>query len=761
MIKVFRDRFTQELDRYLEDKYPNSETRVIYERVEESGEPEPGPSIHDIELPELLVKVLEKRGIQRLYKFQYEAYRHVLNKENIVIVAGTGTGKTEAFFIPLAKRILEENVQNPLVLLLYPTKALARDQVKRFTEYSVYGKLGVGIYDGDTAKSLRRRIASNPPPVIVSNPDMLHVGLIYSPHVRKFVETANTFVFDELHIYEGVLGSHLHHLIHRLKLTRGKSAQFIASSATIGNPRELAESIFEEKFKEIRGSIARKGVAVHILVSAGYMSRWSVVTSIAKFLANNDLRFIVFVDSQQLAEVLASAIELRHGVNVAVHRAGLPYEVRRDIESKLRDGALQGVVATPTLELGIDIGTLDAVIMATPPPSYPKYLQRAGRAGRKKRGYVITVLGDDPIDSYYARKPAIFFEQELTPSVIEPLNEEVIKLHFVAYVLQAGKVLVSRIPWEWRQVLDELVVDRLVRRVGPYIVAIHQVGRKYVAEKGGIRTQGEVIEIVDLSKNQTIATRELPIAVLELYPGAVYFYVKRPYEVVKFDIASKKAYVREISGDLETYTKPLYTVNIVDYSTLSERVSGIGAVSYAKVLLEMVVDGYVVKNIYSGETHAIRTLSNPLVYRYVTRATLIKIPVPGDLDERSLAEAFHAIEHALIAASRVTCGAGLTDLGGISYPSGDIVIYDATIGGSGVSKLLYNKLEKAIEVAYELMDKCTCGDGCPRCIYSPYCGNNNKLLSKKKAIYVLHKVLLQKSIIEAKPLIERIGKPLV
>ncbi|MEM1611790.1 MAG: DEAD/DEAH box helicase [Desulfurococcaceae archaeon] len=760
MAEGYKDQLTLDLNRYLEGKYPRSGASVIYEKVEETEEPEPGPSIYEIGLQEQLIKVLEKRGIQRLYRFQYDAYRHILDGDNVVIVAGTGTGKTEAFFIPLAKRILEERAQNPRVLLLYPTKALARDQVKRFMEYSIYGKLGVNIYDGDTPVSARRRVASSPPPILVSNPDMLHVGLIYSPHIGRFIRTADVFVFDELHVYEGVLGSHLHHLVHRIKLTRNKSAQFLASSATIGNPRELAESIFEEKFEEVKGSPARKGTVVHILISTGHTSRWNVVSSVVKFLANNELRFLVFVDSQQLAEVLASIIESRYDVNVAVHRAGLPPDVRKDIESKLREGVLQGVVATPTLELGIDIGALDAVLMAAPPPSYAKYLQRAGRAGRRRKGYVITVLGEDPIDFYYVTKPSTFFDQELTPSVIEPLNEEVIKLHVVSYTLQAGKVHVSRIPLEWRKVLENLVRDRLVKRVGPYIIPVYRTGRAYVAEKGGIRAHGEVIEVVDLNGDRVIATRELPIGVLELHPGAIYFYMKRPYEVVKLDITNKRAYVREATSGMEVYTRPLYTVNVVDYDIIDEKASNLGVLSYAKVLQEVIVSGYVVKNVYSGETYVSETLSEPVTYRYVTRATLIKIPPPEDLDERGLAEAFHAIEHALISASRIACGTGLTDLGGISYSSGDIVIYDTAIGGSGAAKLLYAKFERAVEVVYELMSRCPCEDGCPRCIYSPYCGNNNKVLSKKKAIHVLHEVLSGRAVAEAGPLIERAGRPL-
>ncbi|MEM1713408.1 MAG: DEAD/DEAH box helicase [Desulfurococcaceae archaeon] len=762
MFRIYKDWLTIELDEYLEKRYPDSNTRVIYEKIEETSEPEHGPSIYEVDFPGELIKVLEKRNIRRLYKFQYEAYREILSGNNVIIVAGTGTGKTEAFFIPIAKKILTNTKQNPQVLVFYPTKALARDQVERFIEYSIYGRLGVNVYDGDTPANLRKRIAMNPPPIIVSNPDMLHMGLIYSPYIRRFVESAETMIFDELHVYEGVLGAHIHHLVHRIKLTRNRKTQFVASSATIGNPKEFAESLFEEDFKEIRGSLARKGLIVHILVSSGYMSRWSTVSAIAKFLVDNDLRFIIFVDSQQMAEILANIIESRYNVDIAVHRAGLPIEVRRDIENKLREGKITGVVATPTLELGIDIGALDAVVLGNLPPSYAKYLQRSGRAGRRKKGYVITVLGEEPIDEYYARNPGQFFNQKLTPNVIEPLNEEIIKLHFASYMLQVGKLHESKIPYEWKTVLDDLLAERIIKKIGPYISVNYINGRRYVTMKGGIRTQGDLVEIIDANSDRVIALRELPEAVLELYPGAIYFCAKKPYEVIELNMSDRKAYVKEVVEEQKFYTKPLYEVDVVDFDIISERESDLNfKTSYAKVLVKISVNGFIVKDIYAGKIYSTRSFLEPVVYEYVTKALLIKLPILEEYDEHDFAEAFHALEHALIEASRITCGAGVTDLGGISYPSGDIVIYDAAVGGSGISKLLYSKLEETMNIAYDLMAKCDCIDGCPKCIFSPYCGNNNKVLSKKKALRYLDFLYSRKIRPGIKPLEEKYGKPLV
>jgi len=760
---LFNDTVTSDLNEYLKRVYGDSDIRVIFEKIEERGEPEHGPDIYSIELPQPLINVLEKRGIRKLYRFQYEAYKRILSGENVVITAGTGTGKTEAFFIPLAKIILSSREKYyPHAIITYPTKALARDQVKRFSEYLVYKALSIGVYDGDTPTQQRKRLALMPPSIIVSNPDMIHVGLVYSPHIRRFIENSQFLVFDELHVYEGVLGSHLHHLIHRIKAFKKVKPQFIASSATIANPKEFAESIFEEEFSVVQGSSMRRGTAVHVFVSAGPLSRWSVASSIVSFLAENNLKFIVFIDSQQLAEVFASIVERKYNVRVGVHRAGLSQEVRRGVEEQLRQGRIHGVISTPTLELGIDISAVDAVVMAAPAPSYVKYIQRAGRAGRRRKGYIITVLGDDPIDSYYTNNPKEFFSQELTPSVIEPLNEEVLKTHLTAFLLQIGRANISEIPVEWRRVINDLVLERVVKTYGPYISVSYPRARLYFSERTSIRLQGPLIEVIDDEKEEILTTRELPVAVLELFPGAVYFYSKKPYRVLELDLEKKQARVKRVGEELELYTKPLYTVDVRDYEVLNERISNLGfKVNYSKVLLELLVEKYVVRDVYSGELVSVVELSKPIVYRYVTRATMFKLPEYSELNIWGCAEAYHAIEHATISASRITSGAGLTDLGGISYPSGDIIVYDAVIGGSGISKLLYERLESTLKIAYEIVSKCKCEEGCPRCIYSPYCGNNNKILSRKKAVYVLGNVLTGKQVVIESPLSNRYGSPIV
>jgi DEAD/DEAH box helicase domain-containing protein len=471
-MNIIRDPLLLVISRRLEDTWRGSGVHIHHVHVEESSDPEPGPSIDDVPgLPDSLREALRRRGVERLYKFQWEAIRKIMDGRNTVIVAGTGTGKTEAFLIPILARIAVEKPRRPSTILAYPTKALARDQLGRLNDLLGYGEYSAAVYDGDTPRRTRQRIAASPPDILVSNPDMIHVGLVLSPAIRRFVRTAQYLVLDELHVYEGVLGAHVRAVIERIKRLRGGIPPvMIGSSATIGNPKQHAETLFGVDVDVVEGPKRRRGQALHVMVSAGRLSRWTVAAGLAAILVRNGLKTLVFADSQQMAELIARIARKSYGVNLMVHRAGLPMEERRLVEYRLQSGEAEGVVATPTLELGIDIGFLDAVVMATMPPSYAKYLQRAGRAGRRgRKGYVFTILADDPIDAYYERYPQRYYGQEIPPTYIEPDNEEVLKIHVLALLLTHGRIKIGELSKSWFHVARRLAERGYVVIMGNYI----------------------------------------------------------------------------------------------------------------------------------------------------------------------------------------------------------------------------------------------------------------------------------------------------
>ncbi|MGC9111893.1 DEAD/DEAH box helicase [Acidilobus sp.] len=712
--------------------------KVIYLYHETEGEPEPGPSVTDLGLPEELVRSLEARGIARLYRFQWDAISRIRQGKDTIIVAGTGTGKTEAFMIPLIERALKGRGER--FLLVYPTKALARDQARRLSSLLSGVGLRYAVLDGDTPPAERRSIYEDPPSFIITNPDMIHVGLAESKDFRELVSGISAAVFDEMHVYQGVLGSHVKWVIYRLSQAAGR-LQLVGAGATIGNPGDLGAKLFSRQDVEVvEGPRRRRGEAVHAFVDYGRLSRWSFAAYLIASLASEGLKVLGFTDSQQMAELVARIIRRNYNVNAEVHRAGLPAEHRRKVEREFAEGTLNAVVATSTLELGIDIGDLDAVVMASLPKSYSSYVQRAGRAGRRGRpGLVATLMGDDPIEAYYASRPQEFFSREPDPGYIEPGNAEVTKLHLVALAMQRGALRRSSLPRELQVPITWAVDKGLLSLKGDIIMPQWRPAREFLASQG-LRSTGPMVKIV--LNNKVVGEREMPMALYDLHPGALYYHAGQPLLSSRLDLSSMRAYTVKLSENVNFYTKPLYSIDILEVRAESSTNYGPVAAAYGDVHVQVSVTGYVIKDEFSGATLNEVEYESPITWDYWTKGVALRYPLlEFDTLESSLS-AYHALEHVLIAASRPVVGASDTDLSGVSYPTGHIVIYDSHVGGNGASRLVYERLLKIQEIAKSIVSSCTCEDGCPRCVYSPYCGNNNRYLSRHGALRVLNSLTL-------------------
>ncbi|MCE4624450.1 MAG: DEAD/DEAH box helicase [Desulfurococcales archaeon] len=734
-------------------------SRIAYIHKEESGDPPPGPTLEESGLHPALVKALKEYGIQRLYDFQYRVFEEYKQGKDLVIVAGTGTGKTEAFIIPVVDEILKskESAPRPYAIVMYPTKALARDQLYRF-KLVLEGKLGlkVEVLDGDTPRDKRAQIYTSPPHVLVTNPDMMHYGLALSDRIRRLVSGFRVLVLDEMHVYQGVFGSHVKWVIERLK-RYSDSPQIIGAGATIGNPQELGRALFGRDPSVVFGPKRRKGRAYHVLVAQGGISRWTLTAQIVAFLSKKGLKTLCFVDSQQMSELVARIARKSYGAQVAVHRAGLEASYRRRVEQDFREGRLKAVVATPTMELGIDLGDLDAIVMATLPRSISSYLQRAGRAGRRGRpGLIVTVLGDDPIESYFLRRPKELFSMEPDPSYIEPANPEIVRVHAAALLLESGILKESNIPEPLVRGVKDLEILGAVKRYGDKYFPVWDRLREIV-KSSGLRSAGPQVTIVEGEKR--IGYRELPLALYDLYPGAIYYHAGKAYLSVELDLEKYRALVRRVGGQVKFYTKPMYTVDLSSVRPLEKRMSGPLLLTYAEVDLNVIVTGYVVREEYTGRKLGEVIYDKPITWKYTTKAVITRYPNPGIADPIARISGYHALEHALISASKPVVGASDTDLGGISYPSGHIVIYDSTPGGNGASRLVFERYERVQDIAENILADCDCEDGCPKCVYSPYCGNNNQFLSRRNAYKILISVLKAREgiIIKEKPFE---GKPL-
>ncbi|MEZ0345274.1 MAG: DEAD/DEAH box helicase [Infirmifilum sp.] len=728
--------------------------RVVYTYYEEAREPEPGPRVEEVITNPVLLESLRARGISRLYRFQWEAIGKIREGRNVFIVAGTGVGKTEAFLLPVLEKLLQG--EDSLALLVYPTKALARDQLERIDWYvgRAFG-FRLGVFDGDTPESERRRLLAYPPKVIVTNPDMLHLTLHLSHTYHEIFSKTGFIVMDDAHIYSGVFGSHVHYVLRRLKRILKANPVMIGASATIGNPSEFSEKLFGEPVEVVDAGRTRKAAIYHVMLSPKTRSRSAEALWLLQKLSEKGLKSILFVDSHRVAESLAIRA-LNMGLRVAVHRAGLLPEERRKVESQLKRGLLDAIVATPTLELGIDIGELDSAILYGIPPTYSKYLQRAGRVGRRSRvGFVFLVLGDDPISAYYERNPEDFFSQEPDPVFLEPGNYEVTKIHLMAMALDAPLRVEELNPVE-RSQLEELVRQGYLKFSSGGFIQVTRVGRTFLREHENLRGVGDQVRIFS-ETGRLLGYREKQMAIRELFPGSIYMHGGRSYLTVRFE--GEKAIVKLLPSKMPPVTTtPLFYTLPEEGTRYTEReVLGVKA-SYLDLTVTDVVYGYVVKSFPEGQVINQRLLGQELTYRFSTKGLLLEFPPYPEWSEMQNAEAFHAVEHALIYAGQLVLGASPTDMGGISFPSGHIYIYDAFPGGSGVTKALLSRLEEVISKAYDIVSKCSCEDGCPRCIFSPYCGNNNKILSRKRASRVLGETISLK----LKPIsVERAGKPIV
>jgi DEAD/DEAH box helicase domain-containing protein len=693
----------------------DSEDEVVFFRIFEPFNYEPTEPLN---VAPPLKKILERRGIKKLYGFQAEAIEYLRGGRNVVITAPTGFGKTEAFAIPMLERISRGGIG----LIFYPTKALARDQELKIKDYASSMGLIAVRYDGDSGDDERRLVSSGRADVILTNPDMVDYHLRNNPTFRKIVRDITFIAIDELHTYTGLLGSNMHYLIKRLE--RFADFQIACASATLSNAKEFAEELFEREFIHVHGE-HRKAVLNFIMRYSH--SIYSSVKDIVKSLYGK--KILIFGNSYKSVETI-NWILRREGITCAVHKGGLPRNVREEVEELFRNGKINIVVATPTLELGVDIGDVDVVISELVP--YSQFLQRVGRAGRKGQESVGVLLlrEEDSISTYYKSKPEEYFKDEAS-GFVEKRNEEVMRYQILSMCLEK--------PLKTDEISDPKVVESLLREG-----AIFEAnGRYFVTEKGkelvknfNMRGIGESVQM--FCNDKLIGERSLPVAIKELYPGSIILHNGRRYRCIDIDLHSLKANLTEAERGDEI-TEPLYT-SVPIISAVESEINEPVKAFYCSLEITMSVHGFVERSIFSREKRAVRYLDEPVSYTFPTKGFLFSCPIPEPEDyEDYYAGSFHALEHVLIESSDALTGGGSKELGGISTPEGDIFVYDGSVGGSGLSKLLFKRLKKGLEVSLEILRNCECKrvDGCPRCTYSYQCGNNNQPLNRIGAMRII------------------------
>ncbi len=712
-------------------------------KILKNPEPKMGCIVDEIGLEEKITEHLKEIHIDHFYKFQEEAIREILFGENVIIEAPTASGKTEAFLIPVLQKIKNSaDTGNVFAVFVYPTKALARDQYPKITNFAEKIGVNVKVFDGDTTQTERRGILDHPPQIIVTNFDVIHYHLWHQTKFSSLLTTVRVLIVDEAHVYSGIFGSNVHYIIKRLKRVCAKKIQFIAASATLEDAKEFCEKLFAVQMEIIHGS-GKKGQTDFVMLFPSLRTQRALMVDLTKRLTEKNHKTMVFSNSHLNSELLAMQAK-KQKINIKVHRAGLMANYRKSVEKQFKDDSIQAISCTPTLELGIDVGNVDGVISSTIPVN--RLIQRIGRAARKgQRGYAFLALGNDPISQYYKNHPDDYFE-DIERTYIDPKNPFVEEFQLLA--MACDKPISKHELKEHQDIINyHLEQGNLCvynNRITPNFDKINSMLNDF-----SIRGIGKSINI--FFNERKVGDRVLPIALEELHKDAIYFLAGTRYRVKELGYPKKNfAKIERIPKDYPYYTKAL-TEEWPTVETIYERRKAFEVeVAFCKLHINKQVYGYA--NIELGQevTQGERVmLEEPLEYDFITKGIVFHAPRPlkeiqiAEDEEFTEASGYHATEHIVIEGSNMITGGVSQDLGGISLgSSGLIFIYDGAIGGNGASKALYDRFEKALERSMKIIKECPCKNesGCPRCTFSYRCGNNNEFLHKKSSLEILSRI---------------------
>jgi DEAD/DEAH box helicase domain-containing protein len=715
---------------------------------------EPARAARTAPLPDALDRrVRDAIGVPELYAHQREAWEAAARGEHLVVTTGTASGKTLAFNLPVLDALAR--VPKSRVLYLYPTKALAQDQFRALNGYRV-PRLRPAIYDGDTPTEQRRQIRawSN---AILTNPDLVHIGLLPN-HERwgELLANLRFVVVDEAHVYRGVFGSHVGNVLRRLRrLARiyGSEPQFLLASATISNPGELARELLGVPATVIGDDAAPRAERSVVLwnpplLDAELGLRGSALAEAAKLQAGfveRGLRTLTFAKSRRAAELVHrfTAERLGDDSRLSPYRAGYTAAQRREIERRLAAGELLGVSATNALELGIDIGLLDAVISVGFPGTVASLRQQWGRAGRRGHGLAVLVATEDALDQFFMREPDKLLGRRVEAAILDHANPRVLAGHVKAAAYEApldpadAEILGP-------EALAAAAADPELKATPRGFV---WAGRDSLSARVPLRSaDADSFTVVDATTGSVLGLVERGRAYSTVHRGAVYLHLGESYLVLELDETALRAVVEPFRGDWYTQAKRETETSVLG-PLREERRAGLDLVFGEIEVTEQVV-GYERKTIASQERIELVPLACP-PSSFATEAVWFS-PEPAqlrDLDGMpTLLGTLHAAEHALIAMLPLWAMCDRWDIGGLStnlHPDTGrptIFVYDGHPGGVGIAERGFEQFEGWVADTARMVAACPCHDGCPSCVQSPKCGNLNELLDKAGARVLLERL---------------------
>jgi DEAD/DEAH box helicase domain-containing protein len=715
-------------------------------------------------LPENISAYLQNRKI-RLYSHQAEAINKARQGKNVIITTHTASGKTLAFNIPVFDALA--NDRKATALYIYPSKALTNDQLKvlQETEQGTGIKADSNVYDGDTPKEQRSFIRDNSR-IILTNPYGLHLYLPWHKLWRSFFQNLRYIVLDEAHVYRGVFGSNVAMLLRRLLRICNfyhSDPQIILSSATIANPQEHAKKLTGKEFELISNDGSPRGKKSFVFWNPPFINPQKTIRrsthqetkDLLTVSVMKNLQTLCFTTSRQMAELITrwtkDDLKRRNPKlygSVTAYRAGYLPQERRDIENRLKNKELIGLVSTNALELGIDIGSLDAVIISGYPGTVISTWQQAGRAGRSKNESTVTLVAfQNPLDQYFMKHPKDFFDRPHEQAIIDLHNRQITSGHIMCAADELPLIDSDQkyFPELFKESVQTLAQKNLLKKTAQgwiysgmeratMVVNLESISGKTV----NVLCNGHILETLPLNK-----------AYEETHEGAILLHQGETYRSLELDINNCTATVRQENTNYHTETQK--TVEVAIKKTL-EQTPKTPKTALGELTITEIYPSYVVKSndvIIKKHTLDLPSSSFQTVGFWFT----VPEQVREEIEDKGLnfAGGLHALEHAIIAMAPMFAMCDRWDIGGMSTAlhtdtgKPTVFIYDGFEGGIGISEALHSNIKPLLEKTLQLIETCECKEGCPSCIYSPKCGNGNEPLDKKAAYIILQRLVLNDS----------------
>jgi DEAD/DEAH box helicase domain-containing protein len=706
-----------------------------------------------------LAPVLARRGIPALYTHQARALASP--GRGIVLATPTASGKTLVYALSTLRDALAD--PRSRALYLFPLKALSQDQRRGLeADIAALGRvdLRAAVYDGDTPAARRRALRDDPPQVLITTPDMLHAGIL--PHHglwKEFFAHLSLVVVDELHTYRGVFGAHVAQVMRRLERVarhHGAAPRIVAASATLANAGELAHALFGRAFEVIEEDGAPHA-ARDVLMFRPHGSPYTLAANLFRSALARGLRTIAFTKARVVTELLHSWIvdaQPELADRISSYRAGFLPSERREIERKLFDGSLSGVIATSALELGIDVGGLDVCILIGYPGSQIATWQRSGRVGRRGNAVIALVAQPDALDQYLVTHPSAFFARGPEHAVLDPHNAEIAGAHLPCAAAELP--LRAEEPWlaepetraqvaalEERGALlrsdSDLDDEWYAARRHPHrAVSLREAGASYAIVLEGGRTDAPEL-IGSVGAGNVFA---------ECHEGAIYLHRGRQFHVAELDIDRRLVRVRGVR--VPYYTRAIAQKETEILARLRERPAGSFRLVEGHVRVTTHITGYERRRVHGQDLLGSEPLDLP-PSAFESCGIWLEMPreIPAALEaqQRHPMGGIHAVEHAALSLFPLFALCDRHDVAGITYlrhpqlgrPA--IFFYDSHAGGVGITASLFDRVESLLETTLELIADCACEAGCPGCVHSPKCSNGNRPIDKAGAVQALELLL--------------------